>query len=404
MRKKIIFFIIFFLCAGIYYAVATKFTFRPIWKLDYFNPLARSLIHFRLDIPNPGSTHDLLSFQGKWYTRWGPLSALPLIPFQIIKGRYIPIVYISVLFASLTVCLFYLLILRIKKDFIPRMSLVNVLCFVALFAFGTTQFYVGTLSSVWHVDQIISSFFGTLGIYIIFKKNPRDRDYFLSVLFISLTFIGRITVAGLLILPIFLYIFNNGIRSIKKLFLLLGIPIILSITLLFAFNYVRFGNIFEYGYRYINEDPGLEQIRKQNGIISLKNIPTNAWYMFLEFPKFSLDPKIAFNINLKGNSILFLTPVFLTAFLANPLIRKGKKTSINPLIAGSIITVVTILFSILLYYSTGWMQFGYRYTLDFTVPLLILCIFGIKGKVNIYFAISIIISVILYVLGIISLW
>lgn len=183
MNKKVIFFIIFLLSLSIYYAVATKFTFRPLWKLDYFNPPAQSLLHFRLDIPNPGSTYDLLQYQGRWYTRWGPLSALFLIPFQIIKGRYIPIVYISVLFASLAVCLFYLLILRIKNDFIPRMSLFDVLCFVTLFAFGTSQFYVGTLSSAWHVDQIISSFFGTLGIYIIFKKGLRSKDYFLSFLF-----------------------------------------------------------------------------------------------------------------------------------------------------------------------------------------------------------------------------
>ncbi|MDZ4227807.1 MAG: hypothetical protein U1E54_01035 [Candidatus Levybacteria bacterium] len=404
MNKKVIFFVILFLSLGIYYAFATQFTFRPIWKLDYFNPLAQSLLHFRLDIPNPGSTYDLLQYQEKWYTRFGPLSALFLIPFQIIKGRYIPITYISVLFASLTVCLFYLLILRIKKDFLPRMTLFDVLCLVTLFAFGTSQFYVGTLTSVWHVDQIISSFFGILGIYIIFKKNPRNIDYFLSVFFISLTFLGRITVAGLLVLPFFLYFYNNGIRSIKKIFILLGIPIIISISLLFAFNYARFNNIFEYGYKYIHEDPDLEQIRKQNGVISLKNVPTNAWYMFLEFPKFSFDPKIHFDINLKGNSIFFLTPAFLTVFLANPFIKKKRKILINPFIMGSLITVAIMLFSILLYYSTGWMQFGYRYSLDFTIPLLILCMFGIKGKVNIFFAISIIISIILYILGIISLW
>lgn len=404
MNKKVIFFIIFLLSLSIYYAVATKFTFRPLWKLDYFNPLAQSLLHFRLDIPNPGSTYDLLQYQGRWYTRWGPLSALFLIPFQIIKGRYIPIVYISVLFASLTVCLFYLLILRIKKDFIPRMSLFDVLCFVTLFAFGTSQFYVGTLSSVWHVDQIISSFFGTLGIYIIFKKGLRNKDYFLSAFFISLTLLGRITVAGLLALPIFLYVYHKEIRSAKKFLLLLGTPIIVFLSLLFVFNYARFNNIFDYGYKYIHEASYLEQIRKQNGVISLQNIPANAWYMFLEIPKLSLDPKIHFDINLKGNSIFFLTPAFLTVFLANPFLRRRKKILINPYIVGSIISVAVILSSILLYYSTGWIQFGYRYTLDFTVPLLILCIFGIKGKVNSLFAISIIMSIIAYILGIISLW
>lgn len=404
MNKKFIILIIFFVSVIIYFAFATRFTFRPIWELDYFNPFAESLLNLRLDIPNPGSTYDLLQYEGKWYARWGPLSALFLIPFQIIKGRYVPIVYISVFFASMTVSFFYLLLLRIKKDFFPKMSLFDILCFLTLFAFGTSQFYVGTLSSVWHVDQIISSFFGILGIYIIFKKRPSNKDYFLSTFFISLTLLGRVTVAGLIAVPIFLYFFYEKLYSLKKLFFLLGLPITTFVLILFMFNYARFGNIFNYGYEYIHEAPVLEQVRKQNGVISLKNVPENAWYMFLEIPKLSIYPNFNLDINLKGNSIFFLTPAFFTIFLIKPFIRKGVKILINPHVIGSIIAIIVTLSSILSYYSTGWMQFGYRYSLDFLVPLLILCVFGMKGKVNGIFLISIIYSISIYVLGIISLW
>src|SRR5438132_1486346 len=93
----------------------------------------------------------------------GPLPAILLIPFQLILGRFIPSFYLSVFFASINTVIVYALLHRVRKEFIPKLTSFSIYLLTALFAFGTTQFYVGTLGSVWHVDQMVSSFLATFG-------------------------------------------------------------------------------------------------------------------------------------------------------------------------------------------------------------------------------------------------
>lgn len=404
-----------FVCVfTIYFGVGTQFSFRPKWAIDYFNPMAQSLMQFRLDIPNPGQTHDLIEFRGKWYTPWGILPAILLIPLQLLKGRFIPTFYLSLFFSGLTTVIVFLLLKRLQKEFFHNLSIRGIYLLLILFAFGTTQFYLGTLGSVWHVNQIVSSFFGALGIFAIFKKNRFPIDYFVSSLCFGIGFLGRPTIIFLLSLPLSLFIFDlfqekklflaNILKYIKQAVIIFVLPLMFFCSVFFLYNYIRFGNIFQTGYDYIKESSNLREIREKNGLSSLKNIPQNAWYLLFELPRLQIvENNILFNFNLKGNSIFFLTPPFLTIFLAPLLIKKKGVIQIDPLIASLWIGVFATIIPILMHYSSGWMQFGYRYSLDITVLLLLLSVFGIKGKLNALYVLGIIFSITMYILGIRSL-
>lgn len=403
---------IFILVFLIYFAIGTDFSFKPKWALDYFNLLSQSLQHFRLDIENPGSTYDLSYYKGKWYGTWGILPAILLIPFQIATGRFIPIFYLSVLFASLNVVFVYLLLIRIKKEFLPNLSQFGIGILLLLFAFGTANFYVGTLGSVWHVDQIVTSFLATLGIYIIFKKNRSLRDYLISSAIFSLAFLGRPTIVLSLTLPLLLYfweVFDKNrsvearIKALKKGLFIFGAPFLCFMLVFFLYNYFRFENIFDYGFNYIHEAPYLARLREQTGAFSFANVPKNLWYMLFEIPGISLGEKIMFSFNLNGNSILFLTPPFFAALLASPIVKKSQKYMPDFYIIAFWVTAIVTIFPSLMHYGSGWMQFGYRYSLDITVLLLVLSVFGIKGKINTLFVIGTIVSIVLYTWGIRSL-
>lgn len=398
----------------VYFGIGSQFSFRPKWAVDYFNPMAQSLTRFRLDIQNPGQTHDLIKFQDRWYPPWGILPAILLIPLQLLKGRFIPAFYLSLFFSSLTTVIVFLLLKRLQKEFFHSLSTLGIYVILILFTFGTTQFYVGTLGSVWHVNQIVSSFFGALGIFTIFKKKRSPIDYFFSSLFFGIGFLGRPTIIFLLSLPISLFIFDlfqkkklfldQKVKYIKQAIIIFVLPIILFSSLFFIYNYIRFGDIFQTGYDYIQESSNLQEVRMKNGLSSLKNIPQNAWYLLFELPTLQLiKNNIVFNFNLYGNSIFFLTPPFLTVFLAPLIIKKREGIQINPFIASLWIAVFATIIPILMHYSSGWMQFGYRYSLDITILLLLLSLFGIKGKLNILYIFGIIISIIMYILGIRSL-
>lgn len=413
MKKALLLFGMFLVIFIVYFAVATKFTFKPKWAIDYFNPLAKSLLDLRFDIQNPAMTYDLVNYNGRWYIPWGVLTSLFLIPFQLIKGRYVPILYLSLFFSSLNVVIVYLLLERIKKEFLPQISFFGKFIFLILFAFGTTHFYVGTLGSAWHVNQMVTAFLATLGIYVILKKNRKTTDYLMASFIFSVALLGRFTIAMLLVLPIFLYLWDNFLTKKLNLhgkiifwrnfLIIFGLPLLFFVLLSFSYNYLRFGNPLEYGYSYIHESAYLAQLREKNGFSSFKNLINNSWYMLFEIPSIGLSDKFHLNFNLKGNSIFFLTPPFLAAFLASPIKRIKKKISLDPYVFSLWLAAIITIIPSLLHYSTGWMQFGYRYTLDITVLLLLLSIFGIKGKINLLYVMGVAFSICVYFWGIVSL-
>lgn len=110
MKKYLHLLIIFISVFLIYLFVNSNGSFKPKWAIDYFNPLASSLIEGHIDLIDPPMTYDLVHFQGKWYAPWGVLPALLLIPLQIAKGRFVPAFYLSLFFASSNVVLVYLLL------------------------------------------------------------------------------------------------------------------------------------------------------------------------------------------------------------------------------------------------------------------------------------------------------
>jgi hypothetical protein len=385
MKTKLEQFIVFSSVFLIYFAVATEFTFQPKWALDYYNLLAKSLTNLRLDIPNPPTTRDLAFYNDKWYAPWGILPAILLIPVQFIKKGFIPTIYLSVFFASLNVSIFYLLLKRVRKEFLPKSSKNIIFAALILYALGTTHFYVGTLGSVWHVQQVVTTFFSTLGIYFIFKKKRSFKDYFLSITFMSVGFLGRPTIVFLLSLPILLFIHDR--RKTLSVFA----PILFFMSIFFTYNYLRFDHPLNYGHKYINEEEYLKERRAKFGTPSIMNIPYNMRYMLLEMPRPVLDKGVKFNFNLKGNSIFFLTPPLLAIFLAKP-----RNIYISSLWATTIITMLPSL----THYSSGWIQFGYRYSLDVTALLVILSVFGIKGKLNSLYVLGIVFAVWIHWLGI----
>lgn len=410
MKKFILPLIIFVFTAIVYFGISNRWTFAAKWYLDYFNPLATSLRSGRVDIDPPGDSYDLVHYHGKWYLPWGVLPALFLIPLQIVKGGFVPTIYLSVFFGSLNVCVAYLLLMRMRREFFPGMKTRDILLYTVLFAFGTMNFYVGTLGSVWHVDQIVTSFFGNLALYVVFKKNRTDRDYVFSSVLLACALAGRGTIVLLCVVPAILFIWDyhkertySFFTLIQKGFSLFGIPALVGIAWFCAYNYLRFGNVFEYGYNFIIESPYLEEVRKTHGIMSLAHLPTNMWHMFVDTPSLRWNSEITFGINLKGNSILFLTPPFLAALLATPVSKVGRKWRVDPyLLALWCGTIITMIPSLLIY-STGWMQFGYRYSLDVISPLLLLVVFGMRGRVNILIVTGIAWAVWMHAMGIQSL-
>jgi hypothetical protein len=134
-------------------------------------------------------------------------------------------------------------------------------------------------------------------------------------------------------------------------------------------------------------DPDFRADFDRYGVFSARYLPANFFYQFLAYP-FPLRPS-----SLMGGSLFVLTPVFLASFWAFLTARARRSAW---LLAASIVLTAM---PILLLMGTGRTQFGPRYTLDFTVPLLLLTAMGLRRWPVWLVAISAGISIVHYLAG-----
>lgn len=371
----------------VYFGTATKWTMRPPWTVDYINPMGKALLQGRLDIPDPAMTYDLALYNGRWYMTWGALPAVVHIPLQFLAGgRYVPALYTSLLFGSLTVGILWQMLHQIRKDWFSRSPGWPTLVFTFLYAFGTMQFYLSTVGSIWQVNQVVSTFFGVLGTAMILKKKRLTRDYASSSLFYGVALLGRPTVGLLFVVPVFLFmgeLWQKGLSvglSWKRGTAIL-LPMLLAVAILLAYNTVRFGNPLETGHRFLAEAPELAEKRERLGMLSFAYVPVNMWHMIASPPRLGWVNGPAVSIDLMGNSIFFLSPLLLIAFWTLTL-PGSMKREVALIIVAMWLGVALTAGASLLYYNTGWMQFGYRYALDFSFLLLMLVYFWFQGRIH----------------------
>jgi len=111
--KKFQIAVIFVFLSFIVYFVSTQKTYQ---HLHYFVPLADSLIHGRLDVPANPSLNELVPRNGTFYVVYPPIPAVVLVPFVAVFGGDFNQKWASIIIASITVGLFYLLSAKFTKN------------------------------------------------------------------------------------------------------------------------------------------------------------------------------------------------------------------------------------------------------------------------------------------------
>lgn len=326
---------------------------------DHYLYLSKSILQGRVDLPDlPSFYHDKLEFKGKTYIPFPPGASFLLIPFILAKDS-ITQQQVSILIGSANVVLMYFLLLNLttrKKSILLAI----------FFGFGTSLFWASVVGTTWYFAHTVAIFFLLASLILYYKNN-----YFFSGIFFALSAITRIPMifSGLF--------FALELRKhTKKLFLFLcGAFIFVPIFL--SYNFLRFGNILETGYERVYEQYNSSGLRvsvfNNYGYFSYKNIPAHLYSLLIMPPDITVaEGKIKdLRPSPYGMGILFTSPLLFLAL--RPKYKRGRELNL-------ITTAILCALPSFLHYAQGWVQFGYRFVLDFIVFLMM--ILSIRFKIN----------------------
>lgn len=131
-------------------------------------------------------------------------------------------------------------------------------------------------------------------------------------------------------------------------------------------NYAKFGNPFDFGYRYIYTGRELEEMAVnclQHGAFSPRFIPSNFYYMHIAPPRIADVSLTGINVqedNPYGTSLWITTPMAVWALLSAG--QWWREPSARMLMLGTI----PVMLGLLCYHSPGFLELGYnRFALDF---------------------------------------
>ena len=145
---------------------------------------------------------------------------------------------------------------------------------------------------------------------------------------------------------------------------MVGVLPVVTFLLLGGYNFARFGSPFDVGLDYHTMDKAFRADYALYGPFNIHYLSTNLYYQLVNYP-FLRDP-------FRGGSLFLMSPVWFAVFWA--MRRAG--TALHAAFLGGSVLLTDI--PILLLMGTGWWQWGSRYTLDFTVPLLLLAMLGVR--------------------------
>ena len=334
----------------------------------YFVPLADALLHGRLYVlEKPPWLNELIPINGRFYVIYPPMPAILLLPQVAISGLKANQTLASVFWGSLNVSLVYLLMRKLTDN--RRLQIWMVL----LFGFGTIHWYLASIGKAWFFAHVTAFFFLTLAVYETFT-NQRP---FLIGLLLGASYWSRLPTV--LSLPFFLIMLsekwlrksndpslgNINFTPLLKLGLGVGIFVILN----FVYNYIRFGTPFDIAYSIVAKEYAWVFTE---GLFNISYIPKHLWIFFLKPPVLTSKPPYVMP-SLMGMSILITTPAFIYSIFG------GIRNKLALACWSAIIPIALLEFT---YGNTGWMQFGYRFAVDFYPFLLVLTALGMKSTLG----------------------
>lgn len=294
----------------------------------------------------------------KYYVSFPPFPAVLFLPFVAIWGLAFNDVLFTAILAGLSPMLLFVVLRRLSARGDSNRSVDDDLWLTALFAFGSVYFYSSVLGQVWYTAHIVSVVL--VGLFVLASleaAHPIWAGVLLGCLVLTRPQMGFWGI-------FYLYELWRAKKPFVVELVRVGVPVVLLGAVGAAFNWARFHSLFEFGHFYLNVR-WTDRIQRF-GLFNYAFLSRNLAAAFTLTPK--LLPKAPWvQVPWHGLSMLITTPAL--AYLLWP----RNKTTLHTALW---ITVAPIAIMSFLYQNDGWVQFGFRFSLDYLFALVMLLAIG----------------------------
>jgi hypothetical protein len=311
----------------------------------------------------------------KYYVSFPPFPALLFLPFVAVSGLAVNDVVLTAVLAALAPALLFLVLRRLGARGDSTRSENDDLWLTAMFAFGTVYFYTSVAGQVWYTAHVVATVL--TGLFLLAALDARRP--LLAGLCIGAILLTRPHVAAWAIL-----FFHEAWRARPRdttadgvtlplhwaeripwpRLLAFAVPVVLLGVAGAAFNWARFHSLGEFGHFYLNVR-WTDRIQRF-GLTNIAFLSRNLSCAFTLTPKFLARPPYL-QFSWHGLSLLITTPAYL--YVLWPRVKSSLHTALWAVIA-------PIALMGFMYQNDGWVQFGYRFSNDFALALILLLAIG----------------------------
>lgn len=294
----------------------------------------------------------------KYYVSFPPFPAVLFLPFVALAGLRVNDVALTCVLAALGPMLLFLILRRLSARGDSNRSESDDLWLTALFGVGSVYFYASVLGQVWYTAHVVSVALASLFVLASFEvRRPVMAGVLLGALVLTRPQMGFFGV-------FFLYELWRAKKPIVPALVKVGLPVLAFAAVGAWFNWVRFHSLTEFGHFYLNVrwTPRIQRY----GLFNYAFLPRNLAAAFTLLPKL-LPGRPWVQIPWHGLSLFLTTPALLY------LLWPHKKGHLH---RGLWLAAAPIALLGFLYQNDGWVQFGFRFSLDYMVLLVMLLAAG----------------------------
>lgn len=293
------------------------------------------------------------------YNSFPPVPSLAMIPQVLIHGEYANDVGTTVFLGALIPVMLLVLLARLRAAGLSARSERDDLWLAALLTFGTVLFFSAVQGRVWFTAHVVAVLLATAYVWASVEASRPV----LAGLFLALAVGTRPPM--LFMAPLFLWEVWRGDPALRLRRLIgFAVPMAVIGGLLAWYNLARFGELSEFGHSYL-------QVRQQAqiekyGLFDLHYFGRNLAVALTLLPDFLLRPPYV-SISGHGLALWLTTPALF--LLLWPRDRNRWHRVVWACVAAIALWTLS-------YQNSGWIQFGYRFSLDYMVLLVVLLAIG----------------------------